>query len=407
MSMPDDPLTKPIEAWTLSDLENLRGASESEYLELKGDEVDIASTGGRSSIARAVAGLMSGFGGYLILGATSGTDTFEGYPGLAVNSDDIDALTRSVMDRVRPHALVRGPMVFDGESEASVVVVFQVPRHPTGLPAAADGIFWIRTGAETRRMDYNEVRRRFSQARDLTEEALRQADEASEAVAEPIRNQLYAIAQQRGHPELRLEPLTVACVPIASSRDLARSGTELLDVFRTSVVRVTAAFSERMSTPLPDLAEPARVTVDGVEAGSNGLQMLLLGHDGIYAAAWTTIVEPLASGSGASPSYVESLAAMLTALGLDMIHRLIGPVAVHISLCSGSTRGLPPNGGVDQSRLVARHEYEAPARGPDAVAATSHGSRLLAVRAFEALGVGSSTSVEADVAAFLSDVLAS
>lgn len=49
--MPDDPLTKPIEDWTPADLENLRGASESEYLELKGEEVDINSLAGRTIVA--------------------------------------------------------------------------------------------------------------------------------------------------------------------------------------------------------------------------------------------------------------------------------------------------------------------------------------------------------------------
>ena len=48
--MPDDSLTKPIEDWTPSDIENLRGASESEYLELKGDKLDINSPARRPPV---------------------------------------------------------------------------------------------------------------------------------------------------------------------------------------------------------------------------------------------------------------------------------------------------------------------------------------------------------------------
>ena len=96
--MTGNPLTKPIDDWTAEDLDALRGATESEYLELKGDDVDISSVTGRSIVARAIAGLMSTDGGYLIVGTTSGADEVEGYPGVTATPEEVDALRRSVLD---------------------------------------------------------------------------------------------------------------------------------------------------------------------------------------------------------------------------------------------------------------------------------------------------------------------
>lgn len=91
-------------------------------------------------------------------------------------------------------------------------------------------------------MDYSEVRRWFGQVSDFTSDAVEQADRAANMAAEPFRNEYQRTAGQRGHPELQIEPLTVACIPIAAPRDLGMSGTEPLAVFRESVDRIAGAF---------------------------------------------------------------------------------------------------------------------------------------------------------------------
>lgn len=348
---------------------------------------------------------MSAWGGYVIIGTTKGIDHVAGYPGITATVDDIDALRRSVLDRVRPAALFRGPRSFDADVQGNVVLVFQVFRHPTGLPASVDGVFWIRTADETRRMEYEEVRRRFVEARDLTAEAAEQAEAAMEKAAGPIRSELHRLARERGHPELRVEPFTVGCVPIGAPRDLGRSGRELLTAFRTAASRAASAFFECFRSPVPDLTEDARATVDGIEIEHSGLQKLRSSHDGVFSAAWTTIVSPLSPGSSTDPSYVESVAALLSGLGLMLIHELVGPSAVFVSLDSGSIYGLPGGGQADRSGVIARHEFTTASRGPGAATAVANGCRLLAERMADASGRITQVRHEEGLNAFLESLL--
>lgn len=99
--MPSDPLSRPLDDWNQTDLDQLVGRSESEYLELKGSKTDIRSNG-RQVVAKAIAGMVSASGGYVVIGTEAGKDGVTAYPGIEVTGADVENFLRSLHDLIRP-----------------------------------------------------------------------------------------------------------------------------------------------------------------------------------------------------------------------------------------------------------------------------------------------------------------
>jgi hypothetical protein len=83
----EDPITKPVATWTRDDLTVLLGREESEYLEVKGSATAVETDSGKAILARALAGLTSASGGFVIVGTQDGGDRIESYPGIPVSED--------------------------------------------------------------------------------------------------------------------------------------------------------------------------------------------------------------------------------------------------------------------------------------------------------------------------------
>jgi hypothetical protein len=91
-----DPLARPLISWTSSDVDALLGRVEGERLELKGSETDINSASGRQRIARELAGMISSWGGFIVIGTVAGEDEVTAYPEITVSAAEVDAFRRSL-----------------------------------------------------------------------------------------------------------------------------------------------------------------------------------------------------------------------------------------------------------------------------------------------------------------------
>lgn len=162
---------------------------------------------------------------------------------IPVSEDEADRLRRSLLDRVRPSGLFAGPVLLDSDTADRKVAVLQAFSHPLGLPASAKGRFWVRVGAETREMNYDEVRRRFLAAGDLTDSTRDRAATILRSVSAPMAARYLELMSARGHPEIRMLPFAIAFTPLGSPRDLGFSGGDLLSALNRAAELERTSYS--------------------------------------------------------------------------------------------------------------------------------------------------------------------
>lgn len=234
-----DPLATPLAKWDDQTLTALIGRRENDLLEVKGPDLDVSSRGGRQKVAEGVAGLTSNAGGLLALGADEQDHVLRGLPGLLVDEDEWQDARRSVLDRVRPSPVFADRLfpVAGGRN----VIVLQVRPHPAGLPAAADGVFRVRVGEETRQMGWDEVRRRFQAAASRLEVATKGAEDALSAIG-LLDSRMMALFE-------------VAIVPMAGPLDLGTTAEDLRIAFQRLAAIERPIWEETICAQYPEFRD--------------------------------------------------------------------------------------------------------------------------------------------------------
>jgi len=334
--------------------------------------------------------MISASGGYVIVGTEAGEDLVSAYPGLDVQPEQIENFRRSLADRVRPPPVgMRGPKVLPADDSDRSVLVIQVFRHPAGLPASADGRYWMRTHDETRPMDYDETRRRIEAATTAADAAgIRSSAELAE-VSRPIEGFYRAKLRERGLAQVFYLPFRLAIVPQTGTRDLGATGAELQRSLKAAG-DADAEVYERTSVveyALVNVTRQSCVVIDGLDFDSEvPRRRIRFSHDGVFSGAENLIFDPWDAGVSVDPRTVEEVVVRYCGIALRLIHTTVGPTILHVAAESGMIR--------HTIRSTAAHSFETPSSGPSAVDAVLKGARVLATRVAETSVAGSTyTSV--------------
>lgn len=395
--MLSDPLIRPVEEWSRTDLDELIGREESLRLELKGSDTNLSSGSGRRKIAREIAAMQSESGGYVIVGTEPGSDVVTAFPGITIERSDVESLRRSLLDLVRPVSLIRGPVMLPADDESSAVLVIEVFPHPAGLPAHADGKFWTRVDSETRPMSYDEVRRRFEELGTDLGPLRERARTALNDVSKPISEGVQKGALERGVTAPDYRPIAVALIPRHPVVDFGRSGRDLRALLQNVGVKEFAhSFSTGLDKQGSALHDNAIATASGVLVPLAPFEVLQYGHDAVFARAEIGILDPWAgdTGQSLSPASVETAVVRSIAVGLRMITEVAGPAEVLVLATSGTipgsidryTTGSLPIAG-DPARepgTIANVEFLTSSQGLQAAEAVASGAKLLAQRIYDA-----------------------
>jgi ribosomal protein S10 len=379
----------------------LIGRVETEYLEVKGSDTDIDGSG-RGGLAKELAGMISASGGYVVIGTEPGEDRVSAYPGLDVQPDQIENLRRSLLDRVRPTPIgMRGPVALPADDGTKTVLAIQVFRHPAGLPASADGRYWLRSHDETRPMDYDEVRRRTEAAATGTGAAVLRSSEELKTVGRPIEAFYRDGLNRRGKPEVPYSPFRLAVVPQTGTRDLGLTGAELQISLKAAGDADAEAY-ERSSGETPyalvDLTQSA-VVVDGLDFDSEvPRRRIRFHHDGVFAGAENIVFDPWDSGVSLDSKEVETMVVRFCGIALRLFQDTVGPTTLYVATESGIIPDAPSS--------IATHSFETPTSGPLAVDSVLKGARVLATRVSETAIAGSTHTSEAWLDDYADEVVA-